>query len=179
MARKKVANILDSKNLDAETKKELEEKLAKMTEDRDNKCKAAKDQLVEMLKITADKYRTATGTAEALRVYRFANANDNKFERDITEANNIAHSMAEGTEQMMNRAIELSYEEMDQLCDGFYDKNFTITRNDSCVDKLVFEMMKIDLCRNVGGSAEDMVSFVKRSQEEIDATEKALKELEE
>ena len=38
-------------------------------------------------------------------------------------------------------------------------------------------MMRIDLCRNVGGIAEDIVEFVKRVDKEIEDTEKAIEEL--
>jgi len=155
------------------TKKELEEKLEKMIEDRDKKCKAAKDQLVEMLKITADKYLTATGTAEALRTLRFTCGSDNV---SIDEANDLAFEMATETNKMYNKAKKLDPAEMDKLCDGFYDKDFNV--NGHTYGDLAFEMMRIDLCRNVGGSAEDMVSFINRVEEEIEATKKALEELE-
>jgi hypothetical protein len=69
---------------------------------------------------------------------------------------------------------------MDTLCDNFYDKEFYVADELPLRQqeyKLAFEMMRIDLCRNVGGSAEDMVEFIKRVEEEIDATGKKLKEL--
>ena len=158
--------------------KELEDKIAGMKEDKEKKCKAAKEQLVEMLRITVDKYRTATGTAEALRVLRFVNGDG---EVNVTWANKLAWDMAFQTERMYKKAEELSYAEMDQLCDGFYDKEFVYDTDEydgvEAVYRLAFEMMCIDLCRNVGGSAEDMVEFIKRTQEEIDATGEELKKL--
>ena len=156
-----------------ETKKELENKLISMREDREAKLAAAKDQLVDMLTVTVDKYRTATGTAEALRILRFVDESFN----DIKLANNLAKDMASITSMMTAKARKLEPEEMDQLCDGFYDKDFTIGDSKAWPYELAKEMMCIDLCRNVGGAAEDMVSFVARSQEEIDATEQALKDL--
>ena len=166
--------------------KELEDKIEKMKKDKLTKCKAAKEQLVEMLKVTVDKYRTATGTAEALRVLRFVVGGD---EVNLTWANDLAWDMAVEADKIRKKAEKLAYAEMDKLCDGFYEKEFKISYADDIDDskwdtieqkhcyKLAFEMMRIDLCRNVGGSAEDMVEFIKRVQEEIDATGEELKKL--
>lgn len=152
------------------TIKELEEKIASMRADKDKKCRAAKEQLVSMLEVTVDKYRTATGTAEALRILRFVTGND---EVDLTRANRLAWDMAVVTDKMRMKADKLAYAEMDKLCDGFYEKEF---KGNSDYE-LAFEMMCIDLCRNVGDAAEDMVEFIKRVQEEIDATGEELKKL--
>ena len=155
---------------DKMTIKELEDKIKSMKEDKEKKCKAAKEQLIDMLEVTADKYRTATGTAEALRVVRFVYGDDRST---VYDANNFAWKMAEVTCEMAEKAKNLPYAEMDKLCDGFYDKEF---KSSNAAD-LVYEMMCIDLCRNVGGAAEDMVEFIKRVQEEIDQTGEELKKL--
>lgn len=157
---------------------ELEEKIESMRKDKISKCKAAKEQLVEMLDITSDKYRTATGTAEALRVLRFV-LGDRYTDCAVDLANQLAWDMAGVADMMKKKANELDYDKMDQICDGFYDKEFSVKNEDSddAIVKLAFEMMRIDLCRNVGGSAEDMVEFIKRTQEEIDATGEELKKL--
>lgn len=160
---------------DKVTIKELEEKIAGMKEDKEKKCKAAKEQLVSMLEVTVDKYRTATGAAEALRVLRFTYEDAN-----IMTACDLAHKMAETTKMMLDKAKKLSYAKMDQLCDGFYVKDFTVDSmwtESKCGQELAYEMMCIDLCRNVGGAAEDMVEFIKRVEEDIDATGRQLKEL--
>lgn len=154
--------------------KELEGKLENMKKDKEIKCKAAKEQLVEMLEVTVDKYLTATGTAEALRVIRFV-SND-EYDEEIVAANDLAREMARTTKVMADRAKSLNYAEMDKLCDGFYDKNFVVDEYNQEMD-LAYQMMCIDLCRNVGGAAEDMVSFIKRVQEEIDAVGAKLKSL--
>lgn len=154
---------------------ELEGKLVKMKEDRDAKCKAAREQLVDMLNVTADKYRTVTGTAEALRVIRFVVGSQTP--NDIVEANDLAHDMAEEAAAMAKRAGELDVEEMTDLCKGFYLEDFDVHGPRNKQLDMAYEMMRIDLCRNVGGSAEDMVSFVNRVQEEIDTTNAKLEEL--
>ena len=174
----KVTNKVNNKIDDMITIKELEGKIESMKKDKETKCKAAKNQLVEMLKVTVDKYRTATGTAEALRVLRFVSGND---EVNLTLANHLAWDMAVEANRIREKAENLAYAEMDKLCDGFYEKEFKVEYDSEKINdayyKLAFEMMRIDLCRNVGGSAEDMVEFIKRTQEEIDATGEKLKEL--
>lgn len=162
---------------DKMTIKELEDKIKSMKEDKEKKCKAAKEQLINMLEVTVDKYLTATGTAEALRILRFVDGSD---DIDIYWANKLALNMAAETKRMKSHAEELSYAKMDQLCDGFYDKKFKIDDNHTNFNKsyqLAYEMMRIDLCRNVGGAAEDMVEFIKRVEEEIDQTGEELKKL--
>ena len=150
---------------------EMKAQLTKMVEDRDAKCEAAKKQLIDMLNVTADKYYTATGVAEALRVLRFT-AGEDKASIDL--AIKLAKSMAEETLTMCDHAINLEYVNMDLLCDGHYEKRFeSFSEYD-----LAYEMMRIDLCRNVGGAAEDMVEFIKRADEEIAQTVKAIEELE-
>lgn len=164
---------------DKMTIKELEDKIKSMKEDKEKKCKAAKEQLIEMLEVTADKYRTATGTAEALRVLRFV-LGEKASINYIEKACSIAHLMADSVCEMIIKAQDLPYAEMDQLCDGFYNKDFKYNGRELEVEngiELACEMMCIDLCRNVGGAAEDMVEFIKRVEADIDDTGKQLKEL--
>lgn len=156
---------------------ELEEKIVKMEVDREGKCAAAKKQLVEMLEVTVDKYRTATGTAEALRILRFVSDGMGLAWNDLEQANELAWTMAGVASYMAEVAKSLEPEEMDKLCDGFYDKEFKVGGEKQAeVVKIAEQMMRIDLCRNVGGAAEDMKSFVERVGEEIQATKKALDE---
>lgn len=149
---------------------ELEDRIESMKSDKEKKCESAKEQLVNMLEITADKYRTATGTAEALRIVRFVNGEERGT---VYDANNFAWSMADVAYKMAEKARELPYEKMDELCDGFYEREF----KSSFAADLIYEMMRIDLCRNVGSAAEDMVEFIKRVDAEIEETEKKLAEL--
>ena len=170
---------------DKVTIKELEEKIAGMKADKEKKCKAAKEQLIEMLEVTADKYRTATGTAEALRVIRFVTNGDfaaySEEEQqcdDIEYASMLARDMAGVAIEMKNKAEKLNYSEMDKLCEDFYLEEFDPDWDgNSPWWNLATEMMCIDLCRNVGGAAEDMVEFIKRVEVDIDDTGKKLKEL--
>lgn len=179
VAKPSVKRITNNKKMSNKEKsiKEMEQKIESMKKDLDKKCRAAKEQLVSMLEITVDKYRTATGTAEALRVLRFTKGEDNV---PILMANTLAYDMAKETKRMMDKTTELDYKEMDNLCDGFYEKDFKMNNGNedaSYYYQLAFEMMRIDLCRNVGGSAEDMVEFIERAERDIEDTQKALDEL--
>lgn len=159
------------------TIKELEESIVKMKEDKEKKCKSSKEQLIEMLKVTIDKYRTATGTAEALRVLRFTNGERENI--PIYKACRLANAMAKETNTMLEKARKLNYAEMDKLCDGFYAKEFEApgkSFSDDAYD-LAFEMMRIDLCRNVGPATEDLVEFIKSTQEAIDKVGEEIKQL--
>ena len=175
-SKKKVVNINKSDADVIASIEEMEAKIEGMKKDKNTKCKAAKEQLVSMLEITSDKYKTATGTAEALRVLRFTS--EGSVPCSLESANKLAYEMAAVAQDMAEKAKELSCDKMDQLCDGFYAKEFRFD-NDGVSDAylLAYEMMRIDLCRNVGESAEDMVAFIKRVQGEIDATGDELKKL--
>lgn len=162
----------DKKNVEEQIE-ELESKLEKMKADKENKCEAAKKQLVDMIKITASKYCTATGVAEALRVLRFVYGEENV---SLNKAFYLACRMADATEELAEKAEKLEPKDMDTLCEDFYNGNFCAEGDE---DELAEEMMRIDLCRNVGGAAEDMVSFVKRVDEEIESTKKAIEDLKE
>ena len=110
-----------------------------------------------------------------MRVLRFV-FGDEPVEVETAQAMTL--HMLDTVNSMITKAKSLNYANMDQLCDGFYNQDFSHVQPD--VDlrfDLALEMMKIDLCRNVGGAAEDMVSFIKRVQEEIDTTGEELKKL--
>lgn len=164
--------------------KELEENLESMKTDKEKKLASAKEQLIDMLEVTVDKYRTATGTAEAIRVLRFVVGDQDVH---ITWANRLAWDMAIETDKVKKKAESLDYAEMDKLCNGFYEKEFKADDSyggnieygtlDNSYYRLAFELMRIDLCRNISGAAEDMVEFIKRVDEEIKATEEKLAEL--
>lgn len=159
---------------------DLVNQLQRMTEDCDKKCIAAKDQLIDNLKITADKYRTATGVMEALRVMRMVNdgkPNDIGSYVEFDQARELAANMVIEVSNLVKKAESLGYAELDELCKGAYEEDF-ISSGFSAIE-LCFELMRLDLCRNIGPAAEDMVSFINRVQEEIKATEDKLDELDE
>lgn len=162
--------ILKSKDFATDACQQWVDQIQKMVEDRDAKCESAKAQLIESLKITADKYRTATGPMEALRVMRMVNdgkPEDMQIFEELEQARNLAADMVAEVSKLHDKAEKLGWAEMDQLCKDSYSEDF-LSDGFSAMD-LCFELMRLDLCRNVGPAAEDMVSFIDRSQEEINA----------
>lgn len=159
---------------------ELEQKLASMKDDKEGKLAAAKEQLIDKLSVTADQYHTATGTAEALRTLRFALGSEARA--SMRDAVKLANEMANETLAMATKASELEYADMGKLCDGFYEPDFALSE-DKFMDiedhayELAFELMRLDLCRNVGEAAEDIVSFMERVDDEIAATQAKLDEM--
>lgn len=160
---------------EADARKLAEEQaksIRKMYEDRDKKAKNAKRQLVNQLDVTVDKYRTANGVMAALDVVRSVKGNANDPIQEIAMAKTVATEMARMSRDMRDKAQSLAPEEMGQLCDDFYDKEFS--EHDSSIIEMVDELMALQLCQNVGPSAEDITSFLSQADAEI---EKARKDL--
>lgn len=147
---------------------DLINQLYRMVDDRDKKCESAKKHLNQQLIVTAEKYVTATGTHEALRVMRSILPDDEYHSSNtlIRVANSIATLMSDIASIMAMQVDSLDYEEMDQLCVGRYDENFAEHDSDDYRD-LVKELMVLDLCRNVGPACDDIVGFYDRANEEI------------
>lgn len=145
----------------------------KMYEDRDRKALGAKDHLVFQLRVTSDKYRTANGVMSALSCVREV-AGDGMGDtiEQIAMAKSVATEMASVAEDMATKARGLSPDEMDQLCDDFYDKEFS--EHDSSIIDMVAELMILQLCQNIGPNAEDIVEFLKHSDEEIEKAKETL-----
>lgn len=157
---------------------ELVDQLYKMEKDRDKKCDSAKEQLVDTLKVTADKYRTATGVSEALRVLRMINdgrSEDVSVDTELEVARELAITMVKVVTDMSEKAAKLKCTEMEELCEGYYDEDF-ISDEFTSTD-LAEQLMRLDLCRNVGPAASDMVEFYKRTDAEMNDVKKKLEEL--
>lgn len=157
-----------------ETAKKQAKDIAKMYEDRDKKALGAKEHLISQLTITADKYRTANGVMSALDTVRLVFGN---VELDIDEQLDIARStakhMAGVAQAMAAKAEVLDPDEMDKLCDGFYAKEFADGKA-TALD-MVDELMTLQLCQNVGPSAQDVSDFCHTADEEIEKTRTELK----
>lgn len=177
------AKKMGGKEIDEALCQDYVDQIQKMVDDRSAKCEAAKKQLVENLQITSDKYLTATGVMEALRVMR--NVVGNRPEDDaiplrdeIFIARNIAKNMAAMCQDMKKTAEQLGYAEMDKLCEEYYIHDCTTEWEDILDYKeLTEELMGLDLCRNVGPAAEDMVAFINRTEEQIQELDEKRKEL--
>ena len=145
---------------------EMAKSIAKMYEDRDKKALNAKETLVSQLKVTVDKYRTANGVMSALQTVRDVIGADIDVKEAIAMAKSLATGMANVADLMAKRADELEPEAMRELCDGFYDAAFS--EHDSSAIEMANELMILQLCQNVGPSAEDISDFLTRADEEIE-----------
>lgn len=158
-----------------EVAKNMAASIRKMYEDRDAKALAAKERLVSQLKITSDKYMTGNGVMSALETVRLV---VDKYEDDIfneiSNAKTLAMVMADKAARMAEKAEELNPDEMDKLCDGFYIVDFAAT--DGSMLDLMEELMSLQLCQNVGPSAEDVVEFLNHTDEEIKKAKKNLED---
>lgn len=152
--------------IDKKLMQELLDKKESMAVDRIKKLAMAKEQLVEQLKVTVDKYRTATGVMEALRVIRMVmDVDDVPLAEELSFARDVTANMIATVSAMTEKAERLGYAEMDELCEGFYDEDF-VSKNFSGIE-LAEQLMCLDLCRNVGPAAEDIVGFIEKTDAEI------------
>lgn len=152
--------------------KEKAEAIASMKRQRDEKVDNAREHLVETLEVTADKYRTANGVMAALDATRTVVGQDCGIEYSglISIAKTVAVAMANAALNMKRKAGTLKVTEMDKLCEGFYDEDFA--NGDGSAEKMIHELMLLQLCQNVGPNAQDIKDFYESSNEEIDKAEK-------
>lgn len=157
-----------------ESAKEQAKAIGKMYEDRDKKAMGAKEHLVHQLEITVDKYRTANGVMSALDTLRtvMGEGGENKYV-EIQSAQRIAKRLSVITTNMAAAARKLDPEEMDKLCDGFYDMDL-VNKNVGPED-LAEQLMILQLCQNVGPNAEDVAEFCRSADDEIEKARKSLK----
>lgn len=162
----KLELITDSEeNNDEDVAKEMATKIRKMYEDRDNKAVGAKEHLVAQLFVMSDKYRTANGVMSALEVLR-------DISRDLSTASlamakSLARNMSAVAHDMADRAKELDPDCLNLLCDEFYDGDFVSNKSIE-TGELAFELLRLELCQNVGPNAEDIVDFIAHADAEID-----------
>ena len=157
--------------------KEMAQSIAKMYEDRDKKAIGARDHLVNQILVTSDKYLTANGVMSALEIVRevFADRNNPlEIEEEIDIAKSAAKHMSQKAKEMSERAASLDPEDLYALCDGYYSTDFANKRV-TALD-IVYELMSLQLCQNVGPNAEDIVEFCSNADDEIDKARENLKD---
>jgi len=157
-----------------ETAKKQAQDISKMYEDRDKKAVAAKEHLVSQLHVTTDKYRTANGVMAALQVVRDVIGKTTDYVEEISIAKAAATHMAAVAAKMADKAAGLDPDEMESLCDGFYSTDFSEGAGSAL--EMIDELLALQLCQNVGPSAEDIVDFLAHADEEIEKSRDSLKE---
>lgn len=146
---------------------DMAKSVRKMIEDRDEKAHNAKAHLVSQLRVTVEKYRTANGVMSALQVVRDVCGTEHAFlTEEIDEAKSAATMMAKVAKSMADKAEALEVEGIGSLCDGFYDAEFS--EGDGDASDMVIQLLRLQLCQNVGPSAEDISDFVTSADAEID-----------
>lgn len=149
--------------------------IAKMYEDRDKKALGARDHLVAQLEVTADKYRTANGVMNALGVVRDVLGKVTDYVEEISIAKTAATNMAGVALKMADKARGLDPDEMSQLCDGFYNAEFSESKASAL--EMIDELLCLQLCQNVGPNAEDVEEFCHTADDEIEKARENLKAL--
>lgn len=171
MAKKKIKKM-DVVSGSADPKaiaKDMANSIAKMYKDRDKKCVSAKEHLVSQLEITADKYRTANGVMSALDTVRLVfgkTIESINIDEQVSIAKTSAKHMAGVAQAMGEKANNLDPDGFKDLCDGFYAKEFA--DGDATALDMIDELMTLQLCQNVGPSAEDVADFWAQANEEIE-----------
>lgn len=154
--------------------------IIKMKDAADEKVANARVHLCETLSITAEKYLTANGVMAALDTLRqvIGSNDDTDFTAQLEIATEVAKAMSQATLTMMERADTIDVEDFDKLCEEFYTADFTTEL--PTAQTMTQELMLLQLCQNVGPSAQDILDFRSSSEEEIlKATDKLAKYLEE
>lgn len=174
-AERKKMDLVAGEAKPQEVAEEMARSIAKMYEDRDKKAMSAKEHLISQLEVTVDKYRTANGVMSALDTVRLVYGRGYlEIDDELAVAKGVAKVAAGVAQAMAKKAGLLDPEEMDQLCDGFYQKEFADGESDA--RDLVDELMSLQLCQNVGPNAEDITEFVRHADEEIEKARNDLRE---
>lgn len=157
-----------------EVAKNMAKSIRKMYEDRDKKALQAKERLVSQLEVTVDKYRTGNGVMSALDMVRtvLGKQAEITLTDEIAYAKGLAITMASKAAKMAEKAKSLDPDKMDSLCENFYKTDFAESKA-TALD-LMEELLVLQLCQNVGPSAEDIVEFLRHTDEEIDKAKKDL-----
>lgn len=151
--------------------REMAIKISKMYEDRDEKAFGAKKHLIAQLDVMSEKYRTANGVMSALEVLR--DIGKDATPAVLSMAKSLAKSMSLVVHDMADKASKLEPDEIDGLCEGFYDGDFVDSKGIE-TGELALELLRLQLCQNVGPNAQDIADFIDHADLEI---EKARDEL--
>lgn len=161
---------------DAQTTAEnMAKSISKMYEDRDKKALDAKSDLITQLRITSEKYLTANGVMHALQVLRDAEGDIFiNIDLELEAAHSIAQKMHSVACNMTSRAINTDPDVMGTLCDAFYDPTFAEKEHE--LNDFVIELMRLQLCQNVGPNASDIEDFCANADAEIEKAKLDLRE---
>lgn len=150
--------------------------IVKMKNAAEEKIENARIHLVDTLEVTAQKYLTANGMMAAIETIRQVIGNaDVSFETQTTWAKDIMRALSDSAASMMEKAKVLAVENFDQICEDYYEEDFSARENIIAYD-LACELMELQLCQNVGPAAQDIIDFKTTSDEEIEKAQAKLDE---
>lgn len=150
--------------------------IIKMKDAAEEKIENARIHLVDTLEVTAQKYLTANGMMAAIETIRQVIGNaDVSFETQTMWAKDIMRALSDSAASMMEKAKVLAVENFDQICEDYYEEDFS-AREDIIAYDLACELMELQLCQNVGPAAQDIIDFKTTSDEEIEKAQAKLDE---
>ncbi len=159
--------------IDKQAAQDLVNKIDSMVKSKNEKAEYEKDHLIKSLEVTSQKYLTANGTMAAISIINSVQLADglSTIER-IDLAKQCARILSDVALLMAKMAGQRDYLEMGDLCDGIYDEKYANKDDEDITEEgilrgLIVEVMKLDLCQQVGPSAQDIVDFIHRADDEI------------
>lgn len=163
--------VMPAKETPLEEAKRRHKEIDSMIDQRADKLVGARMHLIDSLNITAEKYLTANGLMAALDTIRKVDGDSSDISENwqIRNAVDLAKRMSAVTLEMSKKAESIKFEEFDKLCDGFYNKEFVnLDHEKLTIPDIAFELMCLQLCQGVGQNAQDIVDFMKSSDEEVE-----------
>lgn len=150
--------------------------IVKMKNAAEEKIENARIHLVDTLEVTAQKYLTANGMMAAIETVRQVIGNaDVSFETQTAWAKEIMRALSDSAASMMEKAKTLAVENFDQICEDYYEEDFSAREGIIAYD-IACELMELQLCQNVGPAAQDIIDFKASSDEEIEKAQAKLDE---
>lgn len=157
---------------------ELSGQLSSMTEKMNEKLELGRNSLIDMLKVTCDKFKTVNGTNHIYQM--MLDAKMDKTTYDIYElieiANNIAHQFAyQFNDIVENINDENSIDDIQKIfMERFYEPEYKYEDLFGFIRQLV----AIQMVREIDGTCNDLLEFKKVAEEEIAKVQQKIDELE-
>lgn len=181
MTNKKMQNITKAdltnkpacKALDPKAEAEkMAKDIASMKEKADEKVERAIEHLHKQVESASKKYLTVTGIEAAMDCGEKYLDSMPMCER-LRICQEVAQTMSKIAIRVVGMIDERGEEGLADIPDELYNPEFAMQEN-LTVHDVVLQIMLLDLCRNVGNAADDIVGFRKSSSEEIKKSEDEL-----
>ena len=168
LTNKPVCKALDPK---AEAEK-MAKDITSMKEKADEKVERAIEHLHKQVESASKKYLTVTGIEAAMDYGEKYFDGLPMFER-LHICQQVAQTMSKVATRVVGMIDERDEEGLADIPEELYNPEFAMQENLTPHD-VVLQIMLLDLCRNVGNAADDIVGFRKSSGEEIKKAEDEL-----